>query len=122
MQGVVNPDDLGRLKDYPPDHLLELGAKDLASRDFLKEKYAHEVRFGKRFLESASSKNWAKNLRADAIQQFKESHKFKNVLNEAANIYEQTVQDCRQILHGMGQITVEDLVLMDPKLPMNSNT
>ncbi|PIN09836.1 hypothetical protein CDL12_17578 [Handroanthus impetiginosus] len=161
MQGVAIPGDLGRLKDYTADHLVELGAGDLArsfnvmvhlgeelkrsrevekkcfeengklkgeltqvtvERNFLNEKYSREVKFGRKFLESVAGQNWMENTKADAVQAFKESEEFKNaVMNEAADIYEQTVYDCRRILHGTGRVGVEDLVLLDPKLPVNFN-
>ncbi|PIN26666.1 hypothetical protein CDL12_00575 [Handroanthus impetiginosus] len=117
MQGVANPGDLSKLKDYTADHLVELGTRDLA-----REKYSREVKFGRKFLESVAGQNWTENMKADAVQAFKESEKFKNaVMNEAANIYEQIVYDCRYILHGTGRVAVEDLVLLDPKLSVNFN-
>ncbi|PIM97161.1 hypothetical protein CDL12_30371 [Handroanthus impetiginosus] len=146
MKDVMNPSDPGTLGDYTSDQLLDLGAGDLVSpevekrwfdengkskeelaqkpsrRDFSKEKYNRDDKHRRRPLESAPRKNQMENPRADVVSRFKDSDKFKNaMMDAAADIYEQTLQECRRILRETGRIAEEDLLLMDPNLPTNFN-
>ncbi|PIN00061.1 hypothetical protein CDL12_27436 [Handroanthus impetiginosus] len=139
MKDVMNPNDSGTPGDYTSDQLLDLGAGDPVSQEVdkrwvdengkSKEEPAQmprrknpDVKQRRRPLKSTARKNQTENPRADVVSRFKDSDKFKNaVMDAAADIYEQTVQECRRILWETGRIAEEDLLLMDPNLPMNFN-
>ncbi|PIN00295.1 hypothetical protein CDL12_27200 [Handroanthus impetiginosus] len=138
MKGVLNEADMGRLKAYPPDDALEMLSADLArmekrqtlelekakeealkavrEKEQLLERYTREVKTGKKFMESEAGRAALE----EAVARFKCSEELEElVLDRADGLYEQTVQDCRQILQGTGRVSDEDLLLLDPELPLN---
>ncbi|PIN10968.1 hypothetical protein CDL12_16436 [Handroanthus impetiginosus] len=103
-------------------HALELekakegAVKACREKEQLLERYTREVRTGKKFMESDAGRAAFE----EAISKFKGSEEFEElVLDRADWIYEQTVQDCRKILRGTGRVSEEDLLLLDPGLPLN---
>ncbi|PIN16363.1 hypothetical protein CDL12_10976 [Handroanthus impetiginosus] len=109
MKGVLNEADMGRLK------IINIAA-------YLTEEANRAGEMEKRHaLELEKAKEEA--LRAaleEAVNKFKGSKEFEGlVLDRAERIYEQTVQDCRKILQGTGRVSEEDLLLLDPGLPLN---
>ncbi|PIN08124.1 hypothetical protein CDL12_19303 [Handroanthus impetiginosus] len=103
-------------------HALELekvkeeALRVVREKEQLLERYTREMKTGKKFMESETGKAAFE----EAVNKFKDSKEFEElVLDRADGIYEQTVQDCRKILQGTGRVSKEDLLLLDPGLPLN---
>ncbi|PIN25240.1 hypothetical protein CDL12_02016 [Handroanthus impetiginosus] len=138
MKSVLNEADMGRLKAYPPDDALELLFVDLArmekrqalelekakeealravqEKEQLLKRYTREVKTGKKFMDSKEGRAALE----EAVNKFKGSEEFEElVLDRADGIYEKTMQDWHRILQGTGRVSEEDLLLLDPGLPLN---
>ncbi|PIN18079.1 hypothetical protein CDL12_09254 [Handroanthus impetiginosus] len=139
---------MGRLKAYPPAKSLELLSANLAwanragkiemrhmlkldrtkkdtiravrEKKLLLELYTKEVGMGRKFLESEVGKVALEAASTKAVSKVKGFEEFEElVLDRAEEIYEQTVQDCRKILHGTGRVSDEGLLPLDPWLPFH---
>ncbi|KAL0320053.1 UNVERIFIED_CONTAM: hypothetical protein Sradi_5266800 [Sesamum radiatum] len=93
--------DISRLKGE-----LELIKKD---RDQWREDFKKEASTGRSFLGSEAGRNFLKEVKRECLEKFKKSASFRRlVVDEATDIFDQTVWKCRMKLKAMATSPTDD--------------